>query len=73
MAEGSMTMILDGEPGFGDPDEVWEQWVFHLKTLRKRFEASPAHVRFLDEALDDARIDMEYIAKEGTNKYVRLT
>ena len=68
-----MTMILDGEPGLEDPDEVWEQWVFHLKTLRKRYEASPAQVRFLDTALDDARIDMEYIAKEGTNKYVRLT
>lgn len=68
-----MTMILDGGPTYSDPPEVWEQWIFHLKVLRKRYEASPAHVRFLDEALDEARIDLEYIEKEGTYKYNRLT
>ncbi len=68
-----MTMILDGEPGFGDPPEVWNLWITNLKVLRKRYEASPAHVRFLDEALEEARRDLAYVEKEGTYKTVRLT
>lgn len=60
-----MSMILDGEPTLSKPPEVWEQWITHLKTLRRKYAGDPSRVRFLNEAIEEAEYDLKFVKAQG--------